>query len=146
MRLPIYEQLDRDRKRAQHEQRELTQARARLAGLWTSLALIKLELALCRKYDPNQPRVSSGNPDGGQWTSGGGATSGNASSDRDNERRSPKKIIIRAKQLNLAARSDGYERWLDLCYPLGAPAAPGSDRNKWDFHKCVDACLRRTLQ
>jgi hypothetical protein len=22
-----------------------------------------------RKFDPNQPRVSSGNPDGGQWTS-----------------------------------------------------------------------------
>jgi hypothetical protein len=24
-----------------------------------------------RKYDPNQPRVPAGNPDGGQWTSGG---------------------------------------------------------------------------
>lgn len=27
---------------------------------------------LSRKYDPNQPRVSEGNSDGGQWTSGGG--------------------------------------------------------------------------
>lgn len=27
--------------------------------------------ALDRKYDPDQPRVPSGNPDGGQWTSGG---------------------------------------------------------------------------
>ena len=27
---------------------------------------------LARKYDPNQPRVPAGNPDGGQWTSGGG--------------------------------------------------------------------------
>ena len=25
------------------------------------------------KYDPNQPRVPAGNPDGGQWTDGGGA-------------------------------------------------------------------------
>lgn len=24
------------------------------------------------KYDPNQPRVPAGNPDGGQWTNGGG--------------------------------------------------------------------------
>lgn len=23
------------------------------------------------KYDPNQPRVPAGNPDGGQWTDGG---------------------------------------------------------------------------
>jgi hypothetical protein len=27
---------------------------------------------LLAKYDPNQPRVPGGNPDGGQWTSGGG--------------------------------------------------------------------------
>jgi hypothetical protein len=25
-----------------------------------------------QKYDPNQPRVPAGNPDGGQWTDGGG--------------------------------------------------------------------------
>jgi hypothetical protein len=25
-----------------------------------------------RKYSPDQPRVPAGNPDGGQWTSGGG--------------------------------------------------------------------------
>lgn len=28
--------------------------------------------ALAEKYDPNQPRVPAGNPDGGQWTSVGG--------------------------------------------------------------------------
>ena len=28
-------------------------------------------LRLRRKYSPNQPRVPSGNPGGGQWTSGG---------------------------------------------------------------------------
>jgi len=31
--------------------------------------------ALIRKYDPNQPRVPAGNPDGGQWTSIGGEDS-----------------------------------------------------------------------
>ena len=28
--------------------------------------------ALSRKYNPNQPRVPAGNPDGGQWSDGGG--------------------------------------------------------------------------
>jgi hypothetical protein len=32
--------------------------------------------ALDRKYNPNQPRVPAGNPDGGQWTDGGGSNSG----------------------------------------------------------------------
>ena len=32
--------------------------------------------ALSRKYSPNQPRVSAGNPDGGQWTSGGSGITG----------------------------------------------------------------------
>ncbi|PSH60781.1 hypothetical protein CU100_07570 [Phyllobacterium endophyticum] len=29
-----------------------------------------------RKYNPDQPRVSAGNPDGGQWTDGGGGGGG----------------------------------------------------------------------
>jgi len=33
-----------------------------------------------QKYNPDQPRVPAGNPDGGQWTSDGGATSPNDSS------------------------------------------------------------------
>jgi hypothetical protein len=47
------------------------------------LALVKAELraALAKKYNPDQPRVSAGNRDGGQWTSGGNAASG-ASSDQ----------------------------------------------------------------
>jgi hypothetical protein len=28
--------------------------------------------ALDRKFDPSQPRVPAGSPDGGQWTDGGG--------------------------------------------------------------------------
>lgn len=50
-----------------------------------ALAELKFELAwrrLCRKYgyNPNQPRVPSGNPDGGQWTDVGG-TSGSGRND-----------------------------------------------------------------
>jgi hypothetical protein len=31
------------------------------------------------KYDPNQPRVPAGNPDGGQWTAEGGTSAGDDS-------------------------------------------------------------------
>jgi hypothetical protein len=31
---------------------------------------------LARKYSPDQPRVPAGNPDGGQWTDGGGISGG----------------------------------------------------------------------
>jgi hypothetical protein len=40
---------------------------------------LKVELMLARlrlKYSPDQPRVPAGNPDGGQWTSGGGTSGG----------------------------------------------------------------------
>ncbi|MDB5650498.1 MAG: hypothetical protein JWL62_2018 [Hyphomicrobiales bacterium] len=46
-----------------------------LRGLLTSLSLdVKLlRLAhLFKAYNPDQPRVPAGNPDGGVWTSGGG--------------------------------------------------------------------------
>lgn len=32
-----------------------------------------------QKYSPSQPRVPAGNPDGGQWTSGGGVSGGDGS-------------------------------------------------------------------
>lgn len=37
--------------------------------LWAKLALLELELHL---FNPNQPRVPGGHPDGGQWTDGDG--------------------------------------------------------------------------
>ena len=47
-------------------------------------AKLKLEYELRRfqqKYSPDQPRVPAGNPDGGQWTSGGGSGAGRDSGD-----------------------------------------------------------------
>jgi len=35
------------------------------------------------KFDPNQPRVPAGNPDGGQWTDAGGSDFGSGSTDGD---------------------------------------------------------------
>lgn len=50
--------------------------RAALAGL-----IFEAKLRLCRdhfvaKFDPNQPRVQAGSPNGGQWTDGGGSDAG----------------------------------------------------------------------
>lgn len=39
------------------------------AWLNAEIAALRTQLAL-RAYDPNQPRVPAGNPDGGQWTGG----------------------------------------------------------------------------
>jgi len=57
----------------------LAQLRASHERVKQELAEINYELAwrkFLRKYSPNQPRVPAGNPDGGQWTSGGGASGG----------------------------------------------------------------------
>ena len=49
---------------------EVVVARSRwqLAVLGMELKLLRLELVL-RAYNPNQPRVPAGQPDGGQWAS-----------------------------------------------------------------------------
>lgn len=54
---------------------ELKALNAQHLQVCRELADLKFELAfrrIFRKYDPNQPRVPAGNPDGGQWTSDAG--------------------------------------------------------------------------
>lgn len=48
-----------------------------LAGLKAETCLLRMRLALKAGFDPSQPRVPAGTPDGGQWTDGGagGSTS-----------------------------------------------------------------------
>lgn len=95
------------------------------------------------KFDSNQPRAPAGQSDGGQWVSVGRDSA--PSTDRS-VGPSPQDIIARAKRLNLAGSRSGYQRCLDLCYPLlERPQKLGSDRNQWDFHKCMNACLGRNL-
>ena len=55
--------------------RELASLRWHAAAMRVELALLKLA-HFYRKanFNPNQPRVPAGNPDGGQWTSEGGAS------------------------------------------------------------------------
>lgn len=43
-----------------------------LKALRFDLTLLRARLALKKKYSVDQPRVPSGSPDGGQWTSGSG--------------------------------------------------------------------------
>ena len=48
---------------------ELRQVRP--ADYWVKYGLPAWQRECAHKYDPNQLRVPAGNPDGGQWTSGG---------------------------------------------------------------------------
>ena len=146
MRPSLYEQLALTQERAheaalaeEQRQRALAQLRYDLAGLELDLAVLELRRALGRKYDPNQPRVPSGQPGGGQWTDGSSGT-------RESKRVRPESIIARAKRLALKDRPDAYQSCLDLCYRyLNVPQPPWSDRNENDFHKCMNACLGRNL-
>ena len=64
---------DEPRARAAAEQHAFERE---VLALRREFASLKLEYELRRfqqKYSPNQPRVPAGNPDSGQWTSGGGA-------------------------------------------------------------------------
>jgi len=45
-----------------------------LRAAQVDVAMLRRELALRRKYSPDQPRVPAGNPDGGQWTEDGSST------------------------------------------------------------------------
>jgi hypothetical protein len=64
---------DEAKARALAEQESL---RADLEHLHRLVKDLRIDLALRRlrhKYSPDQPRVPAGNPDGGQWTDGGGS-------------------------------------------------------------------------
>jgi hypothetical protein len=80
--------------------RELRHAGEKLARLLTK-----------QNFNPDQPRVSAGNPDGGQWTRLAGSTQ------KD-------KCI------------DQCYRLLERRQPLGT-----SQLNAWAFQRCVNACL-----
>lgn len=111
----------------------------RLRAVWHEILGLRVEnqirrIALVLRYDPNQPRDERG-----RWTeTDGGAEASSEGAKPSN----PEAIISAAGQLNLSSRSDGYQRCLDLCYPLLERfQPPGSDRNTRDFHKCMNICL-----
>ena len=69
------------------------------------------------KYDPNQPRVPAGNPDGGQWTDGGGGYGDSEADEGDQEllpanavpnarRREPRRISRLGKLLQIPSADE----------------------------------------
>lgn len=86
------------------------------------------------KYDEDQPR-----DDRGRWTDvGGGQDTDEARSDET----LVQDILAKAENLILAGNPADYKKCLDLCYPVLERFSPRwSDRNTWDFHKCMNACL-----
>ena len=60
---------------------EIAALRQSLSALRVQLAEIKAELRR-KAFNPNQPRVPAGNPDGGQWTNGGGSRTRFAAADK----------------------------------------------------------------
>ena len=91
-------------------------------------------------FDPNQPRVPAGVADGGQWTSTGGT------SETTNGSATLAKIVAVARRITIAGSPLNYQRCLDLCYPLLERSQhPAGDRNMWDFHRCMNACLKLNL-
>jgi len=96
-----------------------------------------------RKYSPDQPRVPAGNPGGGQWSADDGQSARpDALTPDGDDDTLVTEILRKAKNLNLTASPADYQKCLNICYPiLERPKPPWSDRNKYDFHKCMNACL-----
>src|SRR5687768_5067706 len=57
---------------------KLLQMRCETAAMQLEVALLRLRLALKAGFDPNQPRVPPGRPEGGHWTRVGGGVQGEA--------------------------------------------------------------------
>lgn len=93
------------------------------------LAFGKLASAVKAGFNPSQPRHPAGQEAGGQWSSPGNS---------DIEK------IVRAAGRIKGAFDQKYSDCVDLCYTLlERPQQPGSDLNLWDFHKCLNRCLKR---
>lgn len=108
-----------------------------------------------RKFSPDQPRVPAGVREGGRWTSDDGqglppdpSTAGSGAQILDRGRHASiatdgfvQSFLEKAKQLAAGGKS-AYQRCSDLCYPILERFQPaGSDRNTFDFFKCLNACL-----
>jgi hypothetical protein len=100
------------------------------------------------KYDPNQPRVPAGSSEGGRWTdagiTGGIELADGGGGDEPAAGAAPSVEKILALAPRLAATRASMNRCIDLCYRLLERfQPPGSDRNEFDFRRCLNACLGR---
>jgi hypothetical protein len=89
------------------------------------------------KYSPDQPR-----DDRGRWTDGGGSDRPVAEAEGDATDGLVQDILVKAEQLKLTGSLADYRKCVDLCYPILERFSPRwSDRNYWDFQRCMNACL-----
>ena len=89
------------------------------------------------QVQPEQPRDRDG-----RWTGEGGAAE-SQSKPAPNRTVDVQDVLAKARQI-VAAGRNGYQKCLDICVPLLERFQPvGSDRNQWDFHKCMGACVGR---
>jgi hypothetical protein len=89
------------------------------------------------KYSPDQPRDERG-----RWTDG--ASSGGATGEAEESAGDTlvQDILAKAQQLKFTGSPADYRRCVNLCYPILERLSPRwSDRNYWDFQKCMNACL-----
>lgn len=89
----------------------LLSLRRRLVSLRQQALDLRLRHVLECRYDPNQPRVPAGSPNGGRWTSDGGGGSNGAYRNREVAPQAERlKVDDRAGRITLAAR-----RKIDEC-------------------------------
>ena len=135
----------------------------RLSSITSGLARLKSEVAAANviaklkqlasayetRFDPNQPRVPAGSPQGGQWASGESeADSGDAANiagELDTIAGKPEQILDFARRMTVAGRSLTYQQCMDICYPiLERPKFPRwSDINATAYLRCMAACMQR---
>jgi hypothetical protein len=114
-----------------------------------------------RKFDSTQPRDDQGrwtDVGGGQWTAEPAATeatgseaeraatetTGSGTAAQDSGDDLVQNILEKARKLTAGAAD--MKRCIDLCHPLLERfQRPGSDRNEFDFRKCLNACLGLNL-
>jgi hypothetical protein len=109
---------------------EQTNRKRRLAAVRFETTLMHINAIEKAGFNPGQARVPAGSREGGQWTDNSDA---GESADVQN-------ILDEAKRL--AASHAEIGRCVDLCLPLlNRRQARGSNRNEFDFRKCLNACL-----
>ena len=105
-------------------------------AVWKAdIAFRRLMLVLKAGFDPGQPR-----DDHGKWANEGGETIEAIPALNS----SLAAIVAKAKRLNLAAAGPrAIDQCIDLCYRILERPRLKSDRNEWDFRRCLNACLGR---
>lgn len=74
----------------------------RIAAIGLQLKFVRLRLLSKAGFDPDQPRVSAGHPDGGQWTDAGGGAGGGFSAQSGDGASKPQWLDVDPSRMRLA--------------------------------------------